>query len=336
MTKDPVTVRRLSPADLDSVVAIDEALVGRSRHDYFQRRLQAALSHPELHVQFAVDAGEKLVGYVLARRLAGEFGRSAPALRLEVIGVRPHEQGHGIGDALLAALDGWAKDHDVREIRTQASWRAHGMLRFFDRAGFELAPHQLVDCEVRAAARVLESRAEEAEAELELREASAEIDYGAPHDDAESLARGHLDVSLMKRADAAAVARIDKHLTGRDREGYIEQAVKEAIEDTAVRVSLVARREGVTVGFVMAKTDFGDFGRSEPVAVLDTIGVDPGFAKHGVGAALLSQLFINLGALQVERVETVVSRENFGLLGFLYKLGFGPAARLNFVRPVGR
>jgi GNAT superfamily N-acetyltransferase len=335
MTKDPVSVRRLSPADLDSVVAIDEALVGRSRRDYFQRRLQAALAHPDLHVQFAVDAGEKLVGYVLARRLAGEFGRAAPALRLEVIGVRPHEQGHGIGDALLAALDRWAAEHDVREIHTQASWRAHGMLRFFDRAGFELAPNQIVDCEVRAAARVLERRVEEAEAELELRDTPAEIDYGAPAPNAESLGRARLEVSLMKREDAPAVARIDKHLTGRDRSAYIEQAVKEAMEDTAVRVSLVARQYGGTIGFVMAKSDFGDFGRSEPVAVLDIIGVDPGFAKHGVGATLLSQLFINLGALQVERVETVVSRENFGLLGFLYKIGFGPAARLNFVRRVG-
>jgi GNAT superfamily N-acetyltransferase len=279
---------------------------------------------------------ERLVGYVLARRLAGEFGRIEPALRLEVIGVRPHEQGHGFGDGLLAALDRWAKEHDIREIRTQASWRAHGMLRFFDRARFELSPHQIVDCDVRAAARLFERRAEEAEAELELREKPAEIDYGAPPpDDVEALAASHIEVSVMRREDAAAVARIDKHLTGRDRAAYIEQAVKEALEDSAVRVSLVARKDGVTAGYVMAKTDFGDFGRSEPVAVLDTIGVDPGFAKQGVGAALLSQLFVNLGALQVERVETVVSRENFGLLGFLYSIGFGPSSRLNFVRRVG-
>jgi hypothetical protein len=51
-----------------------------------------------------------------------------------------------------------------------------------------------------------------------------------------------------------------------------------------------------------------------------------------VGRALLSQLFINLGALRVERVESVVAKEHFDLLGFFYRAGFGPAQRLAFVK----
>ncbi len=101
-----------------------------------------------------------------------------------------------------------------------------------------------------------------------------------------------------------------------------------------MRVSLVARVDGVAAGFVTARTDFGDFGRAEPVAVLDTIGVDPDYADRGVGHALLSQLFVNLEGLRVERVETVVGRENFELLGFLYDVGFAPSQRLSFVKAV--
>ena len=41
--------------------------------------------------------------------------------------------------------------------------------------------------------------------------------------------------------------------------------------------------------------------------LLDTIGVDPGFAHRGVGHALVSQLLVNLSALGIERVETVVA-----------------------------
>ncbi|MGC2519091.1 MAG: GNAT family N-acetyltransferase, partial [Burkholderiales bacterium] len=73
----------------------------------------------------------------------------------------------------------------------------------------------------------------------------------------------------------------------------------------------------------------------EPVAVIDTIGVDPGFAGTGIGTALLSQLFVNLEALHVERVETVIARENFDLLGFFYRAGFGPSQRLAFVKRLG-
>ena len=82
----------------------------------------------------------------------------------------------------------------------------------------------------------------------------------------------------------------------------------------------------------MASADYGDFGRTEPVAIIDTIGVDPGFAHRGVGHALLSQLFINLGALRIERVETVLTKENLDLLAFFYRAGFGPSDRLAFVK----
>ncbi|MEI8257371.1 MAG: GNAT family N-acetyltransferase [Deltaproteobacteria bacterium] len=329
-----VTARRMTPADLDAVVAIDAAIVGRSRRGYFERRLQAALTDPKLHVQFAIDREGTLAGYLLARRLVGEFGRTEPAVRLEVIGVRPGDQGLGLGDALLDTLASWAAEHEVRLIRTQASWRDHGMLRFFDHSGFDLARHQVMDCEVQVASRILDREPDESR-NVES-SPSREIDYGTPAaDHYETLARDRVDVRLLTIADAAEVARIDRHLTGRDRTTYIDLAVREAIEGSAVRVSLTARSGGLFVGFVMAKADFGDYGRTEPVAVIDILGVDPAFAHHGIGTALLSQLFVNLSALGVERVETIVSRENFNLLSFLYRVGFGPSQRLGFERRVG-
>lgn len=307
---DAVTVRALAPTDLDAVVAIDAAIVGRSRRDYFERRLRAAIADPKLHVQFAADIDGALGGYVLARRLVGEFGRTEPSLRLEVIGARRDLRGRGVGRALVAALRAWAKAHGVALVRTQSSWRAHELLRFFAAEGFELARHQVIDCDVSSAARSFE------------------------HDqDGDSLARDRVEVQLLTTADESAVARIDRHLTGYDRTEYLDTALREALEASAVRVSLSARVEGVIAGYAMARTDLGDYGRTEPVAVLDTIGVDPAFARRGVGAALLSQLLVNLAALRVERVETVVARENFDLLSFLYRAGFGPSQRLAFERP---
>ena len=108
--------------------------------------------------------------------------------------------------------------------------------------------------------------------------------------------------------------------------------LNETMVDSAIRVSLTARLDGAIVGFLMARADYGDFGRTEPVAVIDTIGVDPGYAHRGVGHALLSQLFANLGALRIERVETIVAPRDLALLGFLYDVGFAPSQRLPFVR----
>jgi hypothetical protein len=51
-----------------------------------------------------------------------------------------------------------------------------------------------------------------------------------------------------------------------------------------------------------------------------------------VGHALLSQLCANLGALRIERVETIVASRDLALLGFLYDVGFNPSQRIPFLR----
>ncbi len=62
--------------------------------------------------------------------------------------------------------------------------------------------------------------------------------------------------------------------------------------------------------------------------MIDTFGVEPGLGHQGIGAALLSQLMVNLEALHVETVRTTVAWNNFSLLGFLNRSGFRPAQQL--------
>jgi ribosomal protein S18 acetylase RimI-like enzyme len=66
----------------------------------------------------------------------------------------------------------------------------------------------------------------------------------------------------------------------------------------------------------------------EPVAVLDTIGVNPDFRRHGVGRALLEQLCLNLQALGIPRLQTEVNWQDQELLRFFHREGFLPAPRL--------
>ncbi len=323
-------VRRLAPQDLEEVVAIDAAMMGRGRRAYFERRLQAALRAPELHLQFAAESGGQLTGYVLARVLEGEFGRSRPAVRLEAMGVRPAHQGSGTGTRLLDALAESARSRGLLEIRTQAQWRNHPMLAFLDRAGFYLGRNQVIDCPVSDA-----PLGAQESVPVSSQEAGhgPEVDYGAPHgNDFEALARDTADVRGLRRDDLEDVVRIDRKLVGRERREYIGHMLDEALGDSGVRVSLAAHADGMLAGYLMARCDYGDFGRTEPVAVLDTIGVHPDFARRHVASALLSQLFLNLHALRVERVETIVAPDNFALLGFLYRSGFAPSQRLGFMR----
>jgi GNAT superfamily N-acetyltransferase len=329
-TRGPAT-RPLVAADLDAVVSIDTALNGRARRGYHERRLAAAKRAPALHAQFAVEEGGRLTGYVLGKVLEGEFGRTQPAIRLEVIAVSPDSQGHGDGVALCEALEAEARRRGIRELRTGASWRDTRMLRFLDHAGWSLASNHVIDCLV-ADAKLGSSAEDPVVVEAGERPAD-QNDYGmSAANDFEALARDVADVRSLSAKDLEAVVRIDRHLTGHDRSAYMKHKLEEALADSGIRISLVARIEDSLAGYLMASADYGDFGRTEPVAIVDTVGVDPGFAHRGVGHALLSQLFINLGALRIERVETVLAKENLELLEFFYHAGFGPSERLAFVK----
>jgi ribosomal protein S18 acetylase RimI-like enzyme len=165
--------------------------------------------------------------------------------------------------------------------------------------------------------------------------AAAEIDYGKPAaPDFAHLARDNVPVRIMREGDLPAVVTIDRRITGRDRSVYLKEKFDEALLESDVRVSLVAESDSRPAGFIMARVDLGEFGRFEPTAVLDTIGVDPDCRNQGVGRALLSQLLANLGTLRIERLRTEVDWRDSQLLAYLDRCGFVPSQELCFDRVI--
>ncbi len=328
-----IVIRALAKEDLNAVVAIDAGIEGYSRRDYIEHRLVAALREPALHAQFAALADGVLVGYVLARILVGEFGLAHPGLRLEIVGVDAALRGVGVGSRLLHALMAHGRKHGLTEMHTSAAWNDHSMLRWFDAMGFALAADRWLECRIEGGAH--QAAREDPGDAPEQAGHQSEIDYGAASgNDFEKLTRSRPDVQSMTPQDLHEITRIDRALSGRDREQYIRGKLAEAMTDSAVRVSMTARLDGAIVGYLMARVDLGDFGRTQPAAVVDTIGVDPQYEHRGVGRALLSQLFANLSALRVERVETSTAARDHELLGFLLDAGFRPSQRLAFSRPL--
>jgi ribosomal protein S18 acetylase RimI-like enzyme len=165
--------------------------------------------------------------------------------------------------------------------------------------------------------------------------AAAEVNYGqAPAPDFGPLARDRIPVRAMTERDLRALVAIDQRITGRKREAYFQGKLAEALRESDIRVSLVAECDGVPAGFIMARVDLGQFGRIDPVAVIDTIGVDPDYGGQGVGRALLSQLLVNLATLRVERVRTELGWRERELLSFLDRCGFQPSQELSFDRAI--
>lgn len=135
-------------------------------------------------------------------------------------------------------------------------------------------------------------------------------------------------VRNMTAADIEAVIALDARITGRRRERYLKPKLHDALEKAGIRVSLVAEVGGRFVGFLLAKVWYGEFGSTEPVAVLDTIGAHPDYRGRGVGTALFDQLRTNLRALGIQRIRTEVSWDAQALLSFFHHERFRPAPRI--------
>ncbi len=137
-----------------------------------------------------------------------------------------------------------------------------------------------------------------------------------------------LTARTLVPGDAARLVRIDQRLTGRNRSAWYEGKLKRALAESDVKISLGVELEGFLVGAVLGSLQYGEYGQPEPIAILDTILVDPDYAGRGVGHALLENLTRNLRAFGIERLRTEVAWDEHELNRFLGRAGFVPAPRL--------
>lgn len=135
-------------------------------------------------------------------------------------------------------------------------------------------------------------------------------------------------VRAMRHDDLRAIVAIDRAAMGRPREEYYRARIAQALDSSTLETSLVAELDDHVVGFVLANLYYGEFGQVEPAAVLDSIGVHPEYRGRHVAQALMRQLAMNLRALGVRQVETLVDWDQLELLQFLAHHGFEPAPRL--------
>ena len=320
------TIRDIVSADLERVIELDRRLTGSPRRNYHEKRMAAAGAEPAAFVTVAAAEGPVLKGYAFAHILDGEFGGAGPVGVVDTIGVDPDQRGGGLGRKLMAAVEDAMRARGIRELVTQANWTEHGITRFFQSAGFELAPRLVLE---RSTGSTSDFDAPLAQ---QVRD-SDEVDLSDPSgDDFAALSRDRIPVRSLTEADFPFIVAIDRKVTRRDRSSYYKRKISEVTKESGVRVSLVAEIEGQFAGFVMARTEYGEFGRAQATAILDTIGVDPAYGRHSVGRALMSQLITNLSSLGVEKVQTQVAWNSFDLLQFLARCGFVPSQRLSFWR----
>lgn len=337
-----IALRSLFPEDIDQIAGIYRSLTGSSRRTLLENRLLAATANPvsmflhEIDRPFdpqttpenfltcaALDAG-KIVGYGFARILEGEFGAQSAAVELDDFGVDPSYHGRGIGKKILAGIEERMVTEGVTTLRTQVVWSSLAMVQFFSATDFALAPGQILERYIAPGGKAA------VDAASLKRNEERQVDGGAYYQ-----AEGEgVTVRPLRWADLSSVDRIDAKLTGLDRSSYLVSKFRQTLDECGSRVSLVAEEDGVVIGFIMARADFGEFGMVEKTAVIDTIGVHPAYGRAGIGHALLSQLLVNLSGLQIASVRTKVEHKDVFLWNFLSRRDFKPSQRLLLTKDV--
>lgn len=305
---EPAIVRRLTPADLDRVVEIDQSITGRSRRGFFENRIAASKVEPAAFISIAFVENAAVQGFALAHMLDGEFGGRHPVAVLDAIGVDKSVRGHGGAHALLKDLQTAARGRGAHALRTQVDWPNEPLMHFLGAAGFKLGSRLVLGRPC---------------AKYPGETLPGEVDGGG-----QDLSEDRIVVRSLANDDLPAIIGIDHDITGRDRSAYFRRKVADVQRGNGIRMSMVAEIDNTPAGFVMARVDYGEFGQADAEAVLDTIGVDKEFAGQNVGSVLVGQLLRQLSNLNVERVRTIVEWNDAELVAFFDRMGMRPSQNI--------
>jgi GNAT superfamily N-acetyltransferase len=133
-------------------------------------------------------------------------------------------------------------------------------------------------------------------------------------------------------ADLDRIVEIDQKITGHSRRGFYEKRFAIAARETGAFIGLAAETDGQIKGFVLTHILDGEFGGSDPVAVLDALGVDARARGAGVARTLMSALDKALKDRGVKELQTQAQLSDHELVGFFTAAGFDLAPRLTLER----
>jgi ribosomal protein S18 acetylase RimI-like enzyme len=132
-----VGIRRLTPADLDAVIAIDARHRGAAVPEYWEGVRAEFLnrSRDRFRVALGAESEGRLAGFLLGESRAFEFG-SEPCGWIFAVGVDPDLARHGIASTLLGEACRRFRDAGLPRVRTMVRRSDVPVLSFFRAHGF--------------------------------------------------------------------------------------------------------------------------------------------------------------------------------------------------------
>ena len=131
------TVRPMTAGDVDRVAALSGELGYPSAPEQIAARFRTVGARPDARVFVAADAGGKVVGWVhVYGRYHLESDRTAEIGGL-VVG--SESRGRGIGRALMAAAESWARENGFGQVRLGSNVLRAEAHRFYETLGYTIS-----------------------------------------------------------------------------------------------------------------------------------------------------------------------------------------------------
>jgi ribosomal protein S18 acetylase RimI-like enzyme len=124
------------PSDLERVVEIDIKVLGKSRPEYWEMKLELVGKRSQISSTVAELDG-KVIGFIIGGASRWEYGVPENIGWIDTIGVDPDYQRKGIAKILFTKMTNNLKKVGVDTIITFVNRRDPILLNFFNSLGFQ-------------------------------------------------------------------------------------------------------------------------------------------------------------------------------------------------------
>ncbi len=130
-------IEKMSPKDLTSVASLAEQLGYPNTLENIKTRFQLIQGLEDYALFIAKQDSGKIIGYVQVNREIHTL-LAEPRAEIVAIVVDQKERGNGVGSALLAKAEEWAKQHQLRLVRIRSNVKRTDAHRFYENNGYEI------------------------------------------------------------------------------------------------------------------------------------------------------------------------------------------------------
>jgi ribosomal protein S18 acetylase RimI-like enzyme len=134
----------------------------------------------------------------------------------------------------------------------------------------------------------------------------------------------------LRKDDLSAVVNVEDRSTGVSRREYWEKRIDMYEAIRPYWASIVAEVDNRVVGFLFGRAGELEFGLADPVAWIETIGIDPAYRRQGIAAKLVEHFKLSADEHKIHTVFTLVAKSNKDMEQFFTKVGFAQGQMLHF------